>query len=657
MPDDELARQRAFLRQVIDLNPSLIFAKDREGRFTLVNQAVATIYGTTVEALIGKTDADFNPNKDEVEFFRKMDLEVMNSLRRKWIPEEVVTDAAGEQHWLQTMKIPIVESDGTANQILGVATDITERKRAEEALRESEERFRKVAAATHDLIFDWDVASDRLWHNWSPHPEEGTGTTIEGGFGWFIERLHPADRDRVKAMLDEAFASTQEGLGYEYRFRRADGSYATTLARLHFLRDAAGKIVRLLGAATDITEQRRLEDQLRQAQKMEAIGRLAGGVAHDFNNFLLVILGFTDRILRGLEKGEAVRNEIQLLRLVKAAGEKAGALTRQLLAFSRKQVFQPAVLDLSAVVRGMEPMLRRLIGEDVELVVRAAPALGRVRADPAQIEQVVMNLAVNARDAMPGGGKLAIDTSDARIDERTASAVGADARPGEYVALTVTDTGCGMDQATLALIFEPFFTTKGVGKGTGLGLSTVYGIVRQSGGFIAVTSEPDAGSCFKVFLPRVEEPVAAAESARAPGEPRADARRGTETVLLVEDDELVRTYVKTALEDCGYSVIAARDGDDALRQADRHSGPIHLLLTDVVMPRMSGQALAERMAAARPATKIMFMSAHTDDAVVLRGAVDPAPAGRAPFLQKPFTIEQLAARIREVLDGALSKVT
>jgi PAS domain S-box-containing protein len=519
LAEDELARQRSFLRQVIDLNPNFIFAKDREGRFTLVNQAVAEAYGTSVEDMLGKTDADFNANREEVEWFRRGDLEVMDTLEEKFIPEEVITDARGHQRWLQTIKRPIVSPDGTVTQMLGVATDITPRKQAEEALHRSEE-------------------------------------------------------------------------------------------------------------------------QLRQSQKMEAVGKLAGGVAHDFNNLLTAINGHSELALRRLHVDDPLYRKLEG---IKRAGERAAGLTRQLLAFSRKQIMQPKVLDLNQVVFEMNKMLQPLIGEDIDLFTKLTPELGKVKADPGQIEQVLLNLTVNARDAMPKGGKLTIETANVYIDEEYAG-LHATVVPGRYVMLAVSDTGCGINAETKERIFEPFFTTKEVGKGTGLGLSTVYGIVKQSGGNVWVYSEVGRGTTFKVYLPCID--VRSEET-----EPSADNTQmmsGTETVLLVEDEEMVRDMAREILRESGYQVLEARHGQEALLVAEQHSGPIHLMLSDVVMPLMSGRELAEQLSPRRREMKVLYMSGYTDDAIVHHGVLDEGMA----FIEKPFTPLALARKLREVLSMA-----
>jgi PAS domain S-box-containing protein len=390
----------------------------------------------------------------------------------------------------------------------------------------------------------------------------------------------------------------------------------------------------------DLTAVRALEAQLRQAQKMEAVGRLAGGVAHDFNNLLTVITGRSQLLLLKLPPESPLRRDVEL---VEETAHRASALTRQLLAFSRKQMVQPRVIDLNEVVRGMETMLSRLIGEDVVLATRLDAAAGCVRADPAQLEQMIVNLAVNARDAMPLGGRLGLETSYVRVDEDSARRhVGL--RPGPHVRLVVRDTGIGMDGLIKAHLFEPFFTTKGPGKGTGLGLATVYGIVTQSGGAIRVDSEPGQGAVFTIDLPRVDAP---ADLRGDPGIPEA-APHGSETVLLVEDEPEVRGLARDILHQQGYTVLEAADGDDALRIGREHGGPIHLLVTDVVMPQMGGRELADHLKAGRRETKVLYVSGYTDDAILHKGVSETGTA----FLPKPFTAADLAHKVREVLDAA-----
>ena len=403
------------------------------------------------------------------------------------------------------------------------------------------------------------------------------------------------------------------------------------------IQDANGKMAGAVLVFRDITERRRLEEHLRQAQKMEAVGRLAGGIAHDFNNFLTVILGYSALLL---DTEQTKADSRDYLRQINTAGERAVSLTQQILAFGRKQVLVPCFLDLNTVVRDMTGMVQRLIGEHIELVTDLNPNLGKVKADPTQMVQVVLNLAANARDAMPGGGRLVVSTAEEELDTSVA-ANGDDVRPGRYAVLSVVDTGCGIPASVLDHIFEPFFTTKEVGKGTGLGLASVYGIVKQSGGHVEVTSEVGVGTTVRIYLPAVEEPI---PEPPAPTEPQA--RHGHELILLVEDEESVRSMTRMVLQEFGYEVIEAADGEEALTLSERHEGPIPLLLTDLVMPRLSGRLLAERLALTRPATRVLYMSGYTDDMVVHQG-VDSASAD---FVQKPFTIDDLARKVREVLD-------
>ena len=408
------------------------------------------------------------------------------------------------------------------------------------------------------------------------------------------------------------------------------------------LRAGAGEIVGLIGISRDITDRKKLEEQLRQAQKMEAFGQLAGGVAHDFNNLLTIITGYSHMFLNG---GIPAEKQRDCIRSVLQAGDKAASLTRQLLAFSRKQMLQPVDLDINIVMTNIEKMLRRLIGEDIDLTAVLDPALGMVNADPGQIEQVIMNLAVNARDAMPTGGHLTIKTHNAELDESYVQ-MHPETLPGAYVMLAITDSGCGMDEATRVRIFEPFFTTKEVGKGTGLGLATVHGIVKQSGGSIEVYSEIGQGTAFKIYLPRLAKKAGSGEILRR----EIIMPRGTETILLTEDEDGVRGFVRLVLESFGYKVLAARRGAEAVQICQQHSGPIHLLLTDVVMPQMSGRQLAEQVRGLHPKMAVLYMSGYTDDAVVRHGVLQSGMA----FLQKPLTLMMMAKKVREVLDASMA---
>jgi signal transduction histidine kinase len=450
-------------------------------------------------------------------------------------------------------------------------------------------------------------------------------------------RIHPDDRARVTASL-AAWAAGGKPLDVEYRRRRKDGSWVWLRNRgtAAYERDGARY---LDGMISDITEKKRLSEMVAQAQKMEAIGQLTGGIAHDFNNILASILANSHFLIDELGEQDPRRFDAEEIKL---AAERAASLTRQLLAFSRRQVLEPKVVDLNVTVRGLEKMLRRLIGEDIELLVAPAADLGTVRVDVGQIEQVLMNLAVNARDAMmPAGGTLCIETANVELDEEYAAAH-IPALPGRYVMLAVSDTGCGMDEEVRRRVFEPFFTTKELGKGTGLGLSTCYGIVKQSGGYIWVYSEPGHGSVFKVYLPRVD--AAPSEDRRRSGSLEV---LGSETVLVVEDDGRVRAAVTRILEERGYHVLTARDGQEALARVANHNGPLDLVLSDVIMPGMNGPEIVGVIRGRFAAARALYMSGYTDHAVLRQGVLDAGVS----FIQKPFAPDTLARKVREVLGG------
>jgi two-component system cell cycle sensor histidine kinase/response regulator CckA len=511
----DLKAQRDMLRLVIDTNPNLIFVKDGTGRFILANRAVADLYGTTVDGLIGQSEGTFSAASAEVARSVSADGEVMRTGQAKFEEGEAITDArTGAVRWFETRRVPLVLADGT-QQVLGIGTEITERRRAQEALHTSEEQFR-------------------------------------------------------------------------------------------------------------------------QAQKMEAVGQLAGGIAHDFNNLLTAILGYSELALEQVSDDSEVATDLQE---IQKAGERARGLTSQLLAFSRKQVLQPQILDLNAVVSEVEQMLRRVIAEDIRFEITVDPSLSPVKADPGQIHQVLMNLAINARDAMPRGGTLRITTAN-EIASVGQPRLGVSPSPQPCVALTVSDTGSGMSPEVRARIFEPFFTTKAPGKGTGLGLSMVYGVVAESGGRISVESERDRGTTFTIYLP-----VAGDEPTGHMTAPVAHRQlRGTETILLVEDEQPIRELVRKVLARYGYDVLEASNVAHALEIAERHPAPIHLLLSDIVMPELSGPDLAQRVVRHRRDMRVLYMSGFSH-----RLGLGTLSAG-VGLLEKPFTPERLATRVRECLN-------
>ena len=511
--------------------------------------------------------------------------------------------------------------------------------RAEEALRHSEQQYRLIAENTHDLISMLDL--DGLYVYASPSHEAILGYAPKEliGSDWF-QLVHYDDRERATEKFRRALAEGEEYI-YESRCRRKGGEWRVIESVGSWIFDESKKPQSAVVVSRDITERKLLEEQLRRSQKLEAIARLTGGIAHDFNNLLTAISGYSQLALGRIGKDEqAVRDIKEVMR----AAESASSLTRQLLAFSRKQMLQPVVLNFNAIVAATEKMLRRLIGEDIELATVIDPDLGHVLADPGHLEQVIMNLAINARDAMPEGGKLTIETSNVFFDESYV-AHRVTIKPGPYVMLAMTDTGQGMDKATQSRIFEPFFTTKEHEKGTGLGLSTVHGIIEQSGGHIWVYSEPGHGATFKIYLPRTDAPAVEDLSERGG---RDFMPKGAETVLLVEDDSMVRALTARLLRELGYKVAEASNGEEALRLAGERAGEkIDLLMTDMIMPQMSGASLAERINLARPGTKVLFVSGYTDEAIVKHGLLEPG----AIFLQKPFTPSSLARKVRHALEG------
>jgi two-component system cell cycle sensor histidine kinase/response regulator CckA len=471
---------------------------------------------------------------------------------------------------------------------------------------------------------------------WNPGAERIFGWSEDEALGQPLQTVPEGDRAGFQQLLERSRGG--EALeSVEVRRQRKGNEPVDLLLSTAALRDAEGQIRGTVHLAIDITEQKELEEQFRQAQKLESIGQLAGGVAHDFNNLLTVIMGRSEILLNRLPADSPNRRGVQL---IQTTAQRAATLAKQLLAFGRRQVLEHRVLDLNEVVNGVVPMLKRLIGEDIELIVHPGTHLDRVRGDRGQLEQVIMNLVVNARDAMSEGGQITLETDNVVLSEEYArERVGS--RPGPHVMLAVTDTGTGMDRATQARIFEPFFTTKELGKGTGLGLATVYGIVKQSGGNIWVYSEPGHGTTFKIYLPRVDDALdTVGPAAIGPG-------RGSETILVAEDDDEVRALAREVLEGYGYTILEAARPADALQIAERYAGAINLLLTDVVMPQMSGRQLADRLAALRPEMRVLYVSGYPGEAIVQQGRLD---AG-TQYLPKPIMPPALAAKVREVLDA------
>jgi two-component system, cell cycle sensor histidine kinase and response regulator CckA len=509
-------------------------------------------------------------------------------------------------------------------------------------LSTQEQMFRLITENAEDLITVVDRKGERLYD--SPGYNRLGYSRQELMGGPVPNQVHPDDREALIAARIETF-ETGVGPRVEYRFRRKDGEWRTMESTRSPVRNERGEIENVVIVSRDITERkqaeellRRRDEQLRQAQKMEAVGRLSGGIAHDFNNLLGVIIGYSESIEYRLAPNDPIRKSAEEIR---KAGERAASLTHQLLAFSRQQILQPQILDLNALVTDMGKMLRRVIGMHIELTTKLSTDLGQVKAEQSQIEQVIVNLVVNARDAMPEGGKLLIETSNLEVNEALASGMPF-LQPGPYVLLTVRDSGIGMQPETQRHIFEPFFTTKGPGKGTGLGLATVYGVVKQSGGSVTVDSELGKGSTFKIFLPKTHESIAAP----TPDKPSAKISMGTGTILLVDDEEALLNLTSERLTECGYTVLPARDGIHALEIARSFSGSIHLLLTDIMMPRMGGLALARSMSELRPAIRVVFMTGHAER----EGSDRETLFSGAESIQKPFSNEQLIRVVGQMLE-------
>ena len=515
-------------------------------------------------------------------------------------------------------------------------------KQAEDALRESEEKYRTLYDSSRDAIML--ITPDKVFLNGNPACVKMFGCRNEDEFIFLTpaalspEYQPDGDLSVEKSQKMISIAMEQGSHFFEWKHKRVNGEEFYARVLLASIKLSGKKI--LQATVRDITEHKKLEAQLRQSQKMEAIGILAGGVAHDFNNILTTIIGNAELALMNVIKDKSLRKGIKE---IKKAGERAASLTRQLLAFSRKQIVQPKILDINELLTDMEKMLGRLIGEDIELLTIPAPALWQVEIDPGQIEQVIMNLAINAKDAMPCGGKLTIETANADLDENYSHEHGIEEKKsGPYVMLAVSDTGIGMDKETHEHIFEPFFTTKKVGKGTGLGLATVYGIVKQNNGFIWVYSEPKQGATFKVYLPEVKKDADPEKKEKKPVVKLA----GSETVLIVEDDGLLRNLTQNTLQSYGYRILDAKNGEDAIRVCKEYDGRIDLMITDVVMPKIGGREAAKRLLPLYPQMKVIYMSGYTDDAIVHHGVLKPG----LNFLEKPFTLEGLARKVRQVLD-------
>jgi two-component system, cell cycle sensor histidine kinase and response regulator CckA len=606
----------------------------KTGQITDVNPFLIKLLNYSRDELIGARLWEIGPFKDIKECkLAFLELQEKEYIRYESLPLESKDGLPIEVEFVSN----VYGLSGGTKVIQCNIRDITRRKRAEEELQQSEERFLLAAQATRDAIWDWDIKSGRIWRNqyfWD-HFGYRTKDTEHGLAGW-KDLLHPEDRDRVWNGFQAALLRRSDSYEVEYRFRRADDSYAVLLDRAYIVYDETKQPIRAVGAITDLSDRRELEEQFRQAQKMESVGRLAGGVAHDFNNLLMVITAHTEIMREGLRPEDRLRKN---LAAVQKAAERGASLTQQLLAFSRKQILLPRIIDLNAVVDDSVKMVRRLIGEDVELNVSLSKPLWAVKADPGQIVQVLMNLCVNARDAMRIGGELAIVTKNISIDFEAANKR-PDLIPGSYAALVVNDTGTGMTKEVQARLFEPFFTTKESGRGTGLGLSTAFGIVKQSGGYIWVDSELGRGSSFTIYLPAVDAPLTTIITQEI-----KEAEGQGESILLVEDDEALRESMSTYLDLHGYKVLDASNGVRALHIASQYAESIQVLITDLILPKLSGVEIAREVAKISPQVVTLYMSGYTDRKLMDLDLTSPAVG----FLQKPFALQSLLQKLREMI--------
>ena len=618
----DLEHTRDRYRLIVETAEEGIWVVDREGATTFANAKLATMLGYRPEQLVGRPLLDFldEESRHVVSF----------ELTQRAVRDLTFVRADGSLLHALVATSPI-HYDGDLDGALAMVTDIGDRHAAEH----QRATLASIIESSSDAIVGSDLAGDIV--SWNHAAEQMYGYSAAEAIGMHVTKLAPPERAAEIADQRARLAKGERIDAHETVRRHKNGSLFDVSLTLSPIRDRAGRSIGTAAIVRDISGQKRLEEHLRSAQRMEAVGHLAGGVAHDFNNSLMAIRGYSELMLRRLEDGDPLRRDAES---IQKAAEGATALTRQLLAFSRKQVLQPRLVNLSAVVATAVEMLRSLAGEHIELHTTLAPELAPVKADPTQLEQVLVNLVLNARDAMPDGGTLTIETADVRVDEPTRGGL---VTPGSYVVLKVTDTGSGMAPDVQQRAFEPFFTTKEAGKGTGMGLSSVYGIVKQSDGSIWIDSESGGGTTFTIYLPRADEP--ALGPGRAPVSYKAPG--GTETLLLAEDDDDVRAVVRQMLELKGYRVLEATDGEDALRVAGEWEGDLPLVVSDVVMPRVSGPEFASRLRQVRPETKVLFVSGYADEAIVDHGVLDGLM-----FMQKPFSTETLARRVRAILDSS-----
>ena len=621
-------QSRAWLAAMVESSDYAIVGNDLNGTVTSWNRGAEDLYGYASDEVVGRPMALLMPAECSHELSAILD-KVRNGHAAQY-PETVRLHKDGRRIAVSVTVSPVRESGQTILGACTIARDMTAQLRAQQALRDSEQRYRLLFESNPQpmWVYDQETLAFLTVNNTAVHRY---GYTRDEFLGMTLRDIRP-EEDVPQLLESTAIPTSEFNQDGPWRHRKKDGQIITVEVAAHPF--TFGERQACLVLANDITERAKLEEQFHQAQRLESVGRLAGGVAHDFNNLLTVINGYAEMLLS--EKGASGATSAALNEILKA-GESAAALTQQLLAFSRRQVIKPAIIDINTIVRDTESLLRRLIGEDIELVTRLATHLGAVRSDPGQIQQMIVNLAVNSRDAMPNGGSLYLETSNVNLDEGYRKEH-PEVQPGPHVMLAISDTGCGMSPEIRARIFEPFFTTKDPGRGTGLGLATVYGMVKQAGGWIWVYSEPGRGTTFKIYLPRTDKALSAITPLV-----KADAY-GNETILVVEDEVGVRMLALDGLKAYGYSVHGASTGKEAVAFCKAFTGNIDLVITDVVMPDMNGREVARQISRLRPEARILFMSGYTADVIAHRGVLE----ADVEYLQKPFTPNALARRIRAI---------
>lgn len=630
-----IRESEAKYRLLVENQTDLIVKVDMEGYFQFVSLSYCKLFGKTEEELLGSS---FTPlvHKDDREHTAKAMEALFQPPYTAYMEQRAMTKDGWR--WLGWMDTAVFDEAGNITAVIGVGRDITERKQIEGVLQENRVRSSQALKAAQAGAWEWNMATNQTIWSEENYLVLGLSPDIgETNYDTWLQRVHPEDRAEAEYQVNKAVEQKRD-LNIEFRIVWPDGTirWINDVGKSVF--DEKGDMVGMYGIQIDITERKQLEAQLQQSQKMESIGRLAGGIAHDFNNILVPIISYAELGMMNLTPDDKLYSYLQQVR---DAAERAADLTRQILAFSRRQVLEMKTVDINVIVIEFEKMVQRLIVEDIELQTLLDPILYPVKADRGQIEQVLMNLVVNARDAMPTGGKLTIETASTYLDETYVKRYADDQPAGHYVMLAVSDTGHGMDMATQQQIFEPFFTTKMQGKGTGLGLATVFGIVKQHGGNICVHSEPGNGTTFKVYLPRAEGTVQTYETAVI--EPASVY--GIETILVVEDEKMVRKLVCETLAAHGYKVIEAQSPHDGLRLAYEYKKTIHLLLTDVIMPEMNGRELYQKILFVHPDIKVLYMSGYADDVIADHGILKEGIS----FLQKPFTVHTLTRRVKQVL--------